>query len=86
MRASPGLPVGSFLFFVAMVMIFVGMILIMVSTAWNTGSMNGGAVLIVGPVPIILGSGPYLVPLVGLSIVLTILAIIFFVLVRRRSS
>jgi len=69
-----------------MVMIFVGMILIMVSTAWNTGGVNGGAVLIVGPVPIILGSGPYLVPLVGLSIVLTILAIVFFVLVRRRSS
>ena len=82
--SSPGLPATSLLFFVAMVLIFVGVILLTVGTAWNTGSVNSGVVLIVGPFPIILGSGPYVVPLVVLSIVLLILSIIFFVLVRNR--
>jgi len=66
-------------------LIFIGVILITVGTAWNTGSVNGGVVLIVGPFPIILGSGPYAVPMVGLSIVLAILVIIFFLVVRKRA-
>lgn len=43
-----------------------------------------GAIILIGPIPIVLGSGPYSVGLVAIASVLTVVAIIFFLIMRRR--
>ncbi len=73
------------LFFVAFIVIFVGMLLMAFGSLSNLGNVSGGAVILIGPIPIILGSGPYSVALIALAAVLTIGAFVFFFILRRRA-
>ncbi len=72
------------LFLVAFAAIFVGTLLIALGSISNLGSGSAGAVILIGPIPIILGSGPYSFPLIALSVGVTIVAIVFFLVLRRR--
>ena len=74
----------SVLFLVAFAAIFVGILLIAFGSITNLGSSSGGAVILIGPIPIILGTGPYSFPLIVLSVGVTIVAIAFFLVLRRR--
>jgi len=47
--------------------------------------MGGGAVILIGPIPIILGVGPYSTVMIGLALVLTIFAVLFYFLLRKRT-
>jgi uncharacterized membrane protein len=49
----------------------------------NQGA-SGGAIILIGPIPIILGSGPYSFALVAVGAVLMIVTIVFFLILRRR--
>jgi uncharacterized membrane protein/DNA-directed RNA polymerase subunit RPC12/RpoP len=73
---------GFSLFLVAFLMILVGSALLIL------GSLGGGAnigfVILLGPIPVVGGSGPQLVPLVLIGAVLTILALVSLFLFRRR--
>ena len=65
--------------------IFIGTLLLALGSLSNTASTSGGAVILIGPIPIILGVGPYSYPLIVASVVLTIVCIAaFFLLLRRR--
>jgi len=74
----------SMLFLVAFAAIFVGALLIALGSTRNLGSGSAGAIILIGPIPIILGAGPYSFPLIVLSVGVTIVAIVFFLLLRRR--
>lgn len=74
---------GTWLFFIAFAMIFIGMVLMAVGSLSNIGSISGGAVILIGPFPVILGAGPYSAVLIGLAIILTIFALAFYFLIRR---
>jgi uncharacterized membrane protein len=50
----------------------------------NLGGASGGAVILIGPIPIILGAGHYSFDLVALSVILTIVAIVVFLFLRKR--
>jgi len=50
----------------------------------NLGTASSGAVILFGPIPIVIGGGPYSFQLVELAAVLTIVAVIVFVIMRRR--
>jgi uncharacterized membrane protein len=65
-------------------MIIVGMLLIALGSMSNIGNMSSGAIILIGPIPIVLGGGPYSFELVELAVVLTIAAVILFLAVRRR--
>jgi len=81
------LPVTGMLFFLAFVMIFVGVLLMNLDPILNGGTvgLSGGAVILIGPFPIILGSGPFSGVMVVLALVLSVCALIFFgVILRRR--
>jgi uncharacterized membrane protein len=69
---------------VAFAAIFVGALLIAVGSMSNMGTASGGAVILIGPIPIILGGGPYSFELIVLSVALTIVAVVLFLFVRRR--
>ena len=75
---------ASLLFLVAFAAIFVGALLIAVGSMSNMGTASGGAVILIGPIPIILGGGPYSFELIVLSVALTIVAVVLFLFVRRR--
>jgi uncharacterized membrane protein len=72
------------LFLLAFAAIFIGTLLIALGSMTNSGNASGGAIILIGPIPIILGSGPYSFALVGLAAVVTIVAVVLFLIMRRR--
>ncbi len=75
---------GSLLLMIAFAAIFIGTLLVALGSVGNLGSSSEGAIILIGPIPIILGNGPYSVPLIALSVGLTIVALVFFLMLRRR--
>ncbi|MGD0690207.1 MAG: DUF131 domain-containing protein [Candidatus Bathyarchaeia archaeon] len=76
---------ATWLFFIAFAVIFIGMLLITFGSASNSGQFSGGAIILIGPIPIILGSGPYSVALIVLAGILTIAGLMFLLVLRRLS-
>ena len=66
---------------VSFVLIVAGAILMILA---QSGLTSSGAIILIGPVPIILGSGPDSGLLVLLGIVTTVLMVIFFLFANRR--
>jgi len=65
-------------------MIFIGMILMaMASLTQGQGITSGGAVILIGPIPIIIG-GPESNWLIPLGAVITLVALAAWLLARRR--
>jgi uncharacterized membrane protein len=73
----------TWLFFIAFAIIVVGALLMTLGSIQNL-SGSSGAVILIGPIPIVLGAGPYSYALIGLAVALTVLALIFFVALRRK--
>jgi uncharacterized membrane protein len=79
------MPMVTLLFSVAFAMIMIGMLLITAGSVPGPNSgVSGGAVILIGPIPIILGTGPYSFEMIVLAAVLTVLALGFFLLIRRK--
>jgi uncharacterized membrane protein len=73
------------LFFTGFVIVFIGMALMMMASLFSgAGQVSGGAVIFIGPIPIILGSGHFSLQLFVLAMVLTVIGVIFFVRTRKR--
>ena len=67
-------------------MIFVGMILLMIASfTQGQGITSGGAVILIGPIPIFLGGGPESNWLILLGAIITVIALAAFVLARRKT-
>jgi len=71
------------IFLASFFIIFVGMVLMMISSM-RSGSVSGSAIILLGPIPIIGGFGPSLEPLTLLALALTVIVLIFFILSWRR--
>ncbi len=77
--------VPTLLFFVAFAMIVIGVLLVSAGSITGSNSeVSGGVVILIGPIPIILGTGPYSFEMIVTAAVLTVLALCFFLLVRRK--
>jgi uncharacterized membrane protein len=75
----------SWILFASFAMVFVGMILMMIASfTQGHGSTSGGAVILVGPIPIILGSGPESTWMILLAAMITVIALVAFLLTRRK--
>lgn len=75
------------MFFAAFAMIFIGILLMTVGSlsSLNPNNVSSGVVILVGPIPIILGAGQYSFALVGLAILLTIFVLVFFLYRRKKT-
>lgn len=74
------------LFFLGFVLMFAGIVLMMVSASlYGTLTVSGGAVIFIGPIPIILGVGPYSFLAILLATALTIIWLIFFLTLRKKA-
>jgi uncharacterized membrane protein len=74
------------LFFLGFLLTFIGFIVLIISTVLQeNSSVTGGLIIFVGPIPIILGSGPYAVFAILLAVILTIIGFIMFFLSRKQA-
>jgi uncharacterized membrane protein len=75
-----------FLFLIlGFILVFVGITIILASAMLYGGdSASFGAVIFVGPFPIVVGAGPEATSLVLLGIILAVLSVIVFLVMNRR--
>jgi uncharacterized membrane protein len=73
------------LFFLGFLLMFVGVVVLFVAS-WLGGntSVSGGAIVIIGFVPIVLGAGPYGFYAIVIAAILTIVAFALFVWMRKQ--
>ncbi|MDH5783878.1 MAG: DUF131 domain-containing protein [Candidatus Bathyarchaeota archaeon] len=72
------------LFLLGFALIFLGMIFLIASSIlYGNVQTTTGIVIFVGPIPIILGTGPHSVFAILLATILTVLGIVFFLLLRK---
>lgn len=72
------------LFIAGFFIIFIGIIIFMVATIlYGGGSVNFGAFIFIGPIPIVVGAGPEAAWMILFAIVLAVLSIIMFLIMRR---
>jgi uncharacterized membrane protein len=85
-----GVTVSSRLFLLVIlgfVIVFVGVILIVVAAALSGGgAASVGAVIFIGPFPIVIGAGPDMTFLIVVGVVLAVLSVIVFLVMRRKGG
>jgi uncharacterized membrane protein len=72
------------LFVIGIFIIFVGIIILMVAAVLSGDSANFGALIFIGPFPIVVGVGPEAKWMVLFAIVLAVLSVIMFMILRRE--
>jgi len=79
-------PMGlSWIIFASFALVFIGMVVMMIASfTQGQGPTSGGAVILIGPIPIILGSGPESNWLILLAAAITAIALAAFLLTRRK--
>jgi uncharacterized membrane protein len=86
--AEEGITVSSRLFLLlilGVVFVFVGIIVVLVaSVLYGSGSAGFGAVIFVGPFPIVIGAGLNTTLMVLFGIILAVLSVITFLVMSRR--
>jgi uncharacterized membrane protein len=65
-------------------LVFVGIAVIIAVSALSGGSSSVGGVILIGPIPIVFGAGPDGAWLIVLSVVLTIISVVLFLIMNRR--
>ena len=66
------------------VLVFVGIAVIVVVSVVLGGSGSVGGIILVGPIPIVFGAGPNGSWLIIISLILTAVSIIMFLILNRR--
>ena len=66
-------------------LVFVGIAVLVVASLVLGGSGSVGGVILIGPIPIVFGAGPDAGLLIAVSIILTVISIIFFLVMNRRA-
>ena len=84
--AEEGVTVYSRLFlFLGFVLVFVGIIVILIAAVlYGGGSANAGAIIFIGPFPIVIGAGPDVTLTVMFSIILAVLSVVVFLVMNRK--
>jgi LPXTG-motif cell wall-anchored protein len=76
----------SWFVFASFALVFIGMAVMMIASfTQSQGPTSGGAVILIGPIPIIIGSGPESNWLILLAAIITAIALAAFLLTRRRT-
>jgi uncharacterized membrane protein len=67
------------------VLVVVGIAVILIATVlYGGGSASAGAVIFIGPFPIVIGAGPDATWIVLFSIILAVLSVVVFLVMNRR--
>ncbi|MEM3736851.1 MAG: DUF131 domain-containing protein [Candidatus Bathyarchaeia archaeon] len=68
------------IFMVGSLITFIGVVIIFISALGSPSSIAGGGILLIGPIPIVFGTGPDFLVLLPIAVALTIIAFVFFFL------
>jgi uncharacterized membrane protein len=71
------------LFVIGFFIIVVGIILMVIAVIFGDSSVNFGALIFIGPFPIVVGAGPEAPLMVLFAIILAVLSIVMFLILRR---
>jgi len=86
--AEEGITASSRLFLFLLLgfaLVVVGIAVILIATVlYGGGSASAGAVIFIGPFPIVIGAGPDVTWIVLLSIILAVLSIVVFLVLNRK--
>jgi uncharacterized membrane protein len=75
----------SWVFVASLALLFVGMVIMMIASFTpGHGTTSSGAVILIGPIPIILGSGPESSWLILLAAIITVIMLVISLLARRK--
>lgn len=74
------------LFIIGLFIIFTGIIILVVAAMLSDGSINFGAVIFIGPFPIVVGAGPEATWMVLFAIILAVLSIIMLLVSSRGAK
>jgi uncharacterized membrane protein len=67
------------------VLVAVGIIIILIAAVlFSGGSASGGAVIFIGPFPIVIGAGPDVTLIILFSIIIAVLSVVVFLVMNRR--
>lgn len=73
------------LFMVGVFLVFTGIIVLLIAALLSGGQVNFGAIIFIGPFPIVVGAGREAVWMILLAVFITILSIIMFIILRRKA-
>jgi uncharacterized membrane protein len=67
------------------VLVFVGIIVILIDAVlYGGGSASAGAIIFIGPFPIVIGAGPDATLIVLFSVILAVLSVVVFLVMNRK--
>ena len=73
--------------FLGIVLVFVGIaVLVIASHRFRDGSGSVGGIILIGPIPIVFGSGLDAGWLIAISLILTVASIALFLIMNKRSE
>ena len=65
-------------------LVFVGIAVLVVASVVLGGSGSVGGVILIGPIPIVFGAGPDAGWLIVVSVILTVVSVVLFLIMNRR--
>jgi uncharacterized membrane protein len=65
-------------------LVFVGIAVIIIASIVLGGSGSVGGIILIGPIPIVFGAGPEAVWLIVISVILSVISIVLFLIMNRR--
>ena len=68
------------------VLVVVGIAVLVIATLVLGGSGSVGGIILIGPIPIVFGSGPDAGWLIAISVILTVASIALFLIMNKRSK
>jgi len=75
----------SWILLASFALVFIGMLVMMIASSTQGDiTTSGGAVILIGPIPIFLGSGPESSWLILLAAIITAIALVVSLLTRRK--
>lgn len=65
-------------------LVFVGIAVIILASIVLGGSASVGGIILIGPIPIVFGVGPEAVWLIAISVIMSVISIVLFLIMNRR--
>jgi uncharacterized membrane protein len=72
--------------FLGIALVFVGIAVLVIASVVLGGSGSVGGVILIGPIPIVFGAGPDAGWLIVISVIITIVSVVLFLVMNRRSN
>jgi uncharacterized membrane protein len=75
---------GFKLFLVGFLLVFVGVVLLVVSSFFSESDTSSGIIILIGPIPVVIGSGPDALVAIFIAGILLVFSLLLFVFIGRR--